>query len=134
MIQEIELKKNNLVKDKDGNIIKVESIGFNGINIGFDNMDCSGFSCDYKLEDVFGIELSEEILLKCGFEKRPESLNFVYYGFGTNPVTYDWMICLKYFKDENRFFFLNGHHTIKYLHQLQNLYWCLCGEELETNL
>lgn len=28
---------------------------------------------------------------------------------------------------------LNSTENIKYAHQLQNLYWCLCGEELTYN-
>ena len=76
------------------------------------------------------IPLTKEWLLKFGFESREESTNFNYFGFGENPVTHDWMLCLKHFKDENRFFFLNGFHTIKYVHQLQNLYFALTNEEL----
>lgn len=80
--------------------------------------------------EIEPIPLTKEWLLKFGFESREESTNFNYFGFGENPVTHDWMLCLKHFKDENRFFFLNGFHTIKYIHQLQNLYFALTNEEL----
>ena len=30
-------------------------------------------------------------------------------------------------------FYINGYHEIKYVHQLQNLYFALTGEELEIN-
>lgn len=41
------------------------------------------------------------------------------------------------FKDEDHFFYSNGrgfHADIIYLHQLQNLYFVLTGEELEVKL
>ena len=106
----------------DGNIIKL----------------CGSFLAMYLQNDtdlyLYPIPITEEMLLKCGFEKRQQSDNFFYFGYGTNPITKDWMLCLKYFQDENRFFFLNGHHNIKYLHQLQNLYFTLTGKELDIDL
>lgn len=80
------------------------------------------------------IPLTEEILLKCGFEKRQESEAFYYFGYGENPMTRDWMLCLKYFKDDNKFFYLNGYFKIIYVHQIQNLYFALTNEELIINL
>lgn len=81
-------------------------------------------------QDYQPIILNEELLLKCGFQKRKQSDNFYYFGYGDNPITKDWMLCLKYFSDENKFFFMNGYHTIKYVHELQNLYYALTKEEL----
>ncbi len=66
------------------------------------------------------IPLTEDILLKCGFEKalngwwdKDEIFSYRdgYFGFGTNR-----------------------HTKIDYLHQLQNLYFALTGEELKINL
>jgi hypothetical protein len=72
------------------------------------------------------IVLTDEILKELGFTERKESENFSYWGLGKNPVTYDWMLCLKQFKDENRYFFQNGYHKIVFLHHLQSLYSDLC--------
>ena len=83
---------------------------------------------DYECEPI---PLTEEWLYNFGFSVRKESSNFYSFGYGQNPITKDWMLLLKYFEDENRFFFMNGHHTIKYVHQLQNLYFALTNNELE---
>ena len=99
----------------------------------------------YPLSQGWGVEpipLTEEILLKCGFE-------FI---FGINN---------RYLKDYGAFYFtimimnddksyqvsLSNHEKkegesiptvglgiIKYVHQLQNLYFALTGEELKINL
>jgi hypothetical protein len=75
------------------------------------------------------IELTEEILLKCGFVKQMEwtycidlkgNLKLVYY-IGEKG----WSIGNKNYSDFS---------NLKHLHQLQNLYFCLCGKELEINL
>jgi hypothetical protein len=85
-----------------------------------------------KLEDKHNykpIELTEEILLKCGFVKQMEwtycidlkgNLKLVYY-IGEKG----WSIGNKNYSDFS---------NLKHLHQLQNLYFCLCGKELEINL
>jgi len=77
------------------------------------------------------IPLTEEILLKCGFKKDGSSDYFteeyegVYFAFSKSQSKFN--ISSDY----------DGLITIsipKYFHQLQNLYWCLCKEELEVNL
>lgn len=82
-------------------------------------------SVEYTVDDIFDpIPLTEEWLLKFGFE---------------NIGGYLWN-CREL--GENRFinnpygithFEIKGHYEkkhIQYVHQLQNLYWCLCGKEL----
>lgn len=84
---------------------------------------------DPPIDEMFEpIPLTEEWLLKFGFE---------------NIGGYLWN-CREL--GENRFinnpygithFEIKGHYEkkhIQYVHQLQNLYWCLCGKELEINL
>ena len=79
-----------------------------------------------EVERYKPIELTEEILLKCGFEKHFELDN---------------VLCLLGFSIEDRSgkfnLFYNGAcvvPSIKYLHQLQNLYFALTGEELNIQL
>jgi hypothetical protein len=71
------------------------------------------------------IPLTEEILLKCGFVKdgRWFCLHFGFYSIGIA-------------NDESGFNYVwdDGFRTIKYLHQLQNLYFALTNEELTINL
>jgi hypothetical protein len=74
-----------------------------------------------SLDKIEPIPLTEELLLKCGFEKRVWG-NVTYY----NPNL-----------DLDRDFRVRGidwNVQIKYLHQLQNLFFALTGEELEVKL
>lgn len=74
------------------------------------------------------IPLTEEILLKCGFEK-------IYYGFNYDNkldfVLRRDKIYLGYYDDDC---WCCIGENIKNLHQLQNLYFSLTGEELEVKL
>ena len=77
------------------------------------------------LEDLFGMKLTEEWLLKFGFEKD-NMLNILYYlkNFG--------YVCL--LENEPSIFRKEGIEIkIKHVHQLQNLYFALTGEELILN-
>lgn len=77
------------------------------------------------------IPLTEEILLKCGFEKELDNSMvknnvaiFLDKRFKTNLFLKD--------NQENKWHSINI--KIKYLHKLQNLYFALTNEELEINL
>lgn len=135
-LKESELRLDNWIYDKINN----RHVSCHGIDSShnFIWVNYANGSSIYTrgFDEVTPIELSEEILLKCGFEKREEvvSSNFLTFGFGDNPITRDWIIAIKYFKDENKFFYNNGFHTIKHLHQIQNLYFALTQTELEINL
>ena len=93
-----------------------------------------------RLDTLNPLPLTEEILLKCGFEKgsicyhnafslnvkktdfylRPSFIDGFYWGFNMNPKKLDCE--------------LNDVMPLQYLHQLQNLYFALTGTELEINL
>ena len=83
-----------------------------------------------RYEDILPIPLSEEVLLNCGFEKT-------YYGYkyiGGNILEFvlkNNEIYLGYFDDDD---WCRIGKSIKYLHQLQNLYYTLTGEELEVSI
>lgn len=73
------------------------------------------------------IELTEEILLKCGFNKKQDYIN----GVG---------LCI-FFEHKEFNYRLNQSFEVvllkiklNNLHQLQNLYWCLTNEELNVKL
>jgi|OM-RGC.v1.029595184 hypothetical protein len=70
------------------------------------------------------IPLTEEILLKCGFEKFNTIGGCFYY---INGLRIDYILCK---------FVLLGYDrcNLNYLHELQNIYSCLCGDELKINL
>jgi hypothetical protein len=76
---------------------------------------------------ILGIPLTPEILIKAGFEEMEFSI------FESNK--YD--IYLYYSKKANGFLFKSrpdGGIILKHLHQLQNLYFALTGEELNIQL
>jgi len=82
------------------------------------------------LWDMFKpIPLTEEILLKCGFEKDKKNNSFNIY----KHKYYD--LFFRIFDGGAISFCLNNEYVlIKYLHQLQNLYFALTNEELIVNL
>lgn len=78
-----------------------------------------------SISDCKGIELTEEWLIKFGFIKR--RVANMWYEYMLNYVVLDK-------RDGTDFdiYFSSLHQTeIKYVHQLQNLYFCLTGEELK---
>lgn len=90
----------------------------------------------YELKYLSPIPLTEELLLRCGFEVKIEHDVCKRYHIGENPITKDWYVSLVWIIEPKSVgmpdypFYSNGGHLIKYLHQLQNLYFALTGEEL----
>lgn len=83
-----------------------------------------------KNENIKPIPLTEEILLKCGFE----FINNTFYRSRNSEL------CLYNTASKNKMIpdyygkrLVTG-YDFKYLHQLQNLYYALTGEELTINL
>lgn len=107
-----ELRIGNLLNDRDGNLCKVFELGKNSILAPALNKPTT------KLPNE-PIPLTEEWLLKFGFEYTK-----LYY------IKYDDDLII-YF-DGIDFYFKRSSKslTIKYVHQLQNLYFALTGEEL----
>lgn len=66
------------------------------------------------------IPLTEEILLKCGFEKQGG------FWFVKGDIKIEITLSRGYFR-------YAGFVRLKYLHQLQNLYFALTGQELEVS-
>ena len=102
-------------------VLIVKSIGSDGINIGYEQY--VGRTV-IQWEDIAPIPLTEEWLLKFGFEptKGKEPIMF------TNGK-YNYFPSYKYFGRTRN----NGgliHSDVKHVHQLQNLYFALTGEEL----
>lgn len=130
MIKANELRIGNLFQDQNENLLKVSEI--NEENQVFKVVDRTKFPLPngWKAEPI---PLTEEILLKCGFEKKDES-----YVFGANKQhRLRWINKITGF--EHRIVSLSYNVAIydlhiKYLHQLQNLYFALTGEELKIEL
>ena len=80
-------------------------------------------------EFISPIPLTPEWLERLGFKKREGGVCYEWWN-GINEVTHDWLVSITEMKDNGQFFYRNGKHTIKYVHQLQNLFFALTGEEL----
>lgn len=80
-------------------------------------------------EDINPIPLTEEWLVKFGVEELLNQdvyrVNYVNYHKGTNCFSY----CLGYYHDDQGYVD-NIFKDVNHVHQLQNLYFALTGEEL----
>ncbi len=109
-----------------GNDYIEEVISINDNFIGLSNSNTESnpqFHCDVDvpIEEVYGVPLSEEILLKCGFERLEETEYTVNtYQLGNIRV---WV--------NNGKFFVLSLFPINYLHELQQFFKLITKQELE---
>jgi len=140
MIKANELRLGNFISTIDNKIICTSVKGFFGfpVNTGIvnHNNDINDF------EYLKPIPLTEEWLIKFGFSlmtdttpynyriHKNKSFCYIRYGeFGTFEYGFE-----KLFKGFNGLFIANKFvRVIKYVHDLQNLYFALTGEELTIN-
>jgi hypothetical protein len=117
MIKYSELRSGNYICHSNGNVLKVNFHHIRYLTINPETVD-------YK-----PIQLTEEILIKCGFERvvglgNYEKENFRFYF--SNPANFNgWVFCEGYNVITEK---------IQYLHQLQNMYQLLTNEELIIQL
>ena len=122
MINKRELRIGNLVI-VNGEIIKVEEIKSGGINPNWD-------SYEYSYDDLQPIPLTNEILEKLSLEKFNR-----YYSIYKN-----WELVIS--KEGNKYIIDNidgdishydNDYKIRFLHQLQNIYYILNFKELDVS-
>jgi len=116
--------------DRDRNVqVAGIPVSQNGIYVDWKN-GAGQYTTTFN--NIKPIPITEEILLKAGGKAPTES--FDYYGGFLFHVFKDYKIRIRFIND--RWIWDNVGFTveIKYLHQLQNLYWCLCGKELTITL
>lgn len=87
-----------------------------------DNTDCD-------LDAIKPIPLTEEILLKCGVDEGVR----VIIKCKSKKIVFGWSTKIVATGVRNGWYSRKYNH-IKHLHQLQNLYMCLCGKELDVKL
>ena|SRR5690606_35874333 len=116
-MEETELKLGNYILDVENEVRQVMELSRGLIRT----------SCDRILltSQVKPIPLSKEILLKCGFDSAE-------YNDYRHPVLIGTLTLYEGVAELH----ISDLYSVwvNNLHQLQNLFYCLCGEELEVNL
>jgi hypothetical protein len=143
MIQANELRIGNLVQieiDDEIYYTKVEGIKKSEVSL---SLSIRGYKWD-DLEDIDPIPITHEILEKAGFEKKLLNQYFYPGGFQLSLfkiANYSGDAYFDYDSNEGylRLLSSDGGDTssviekIQFLHQLQNIYFALAGEELKVN-
>lgn len=121
-----------------GNYVKCDNLLCKVVEIYSEDIYCyDQFGEDlYNIEYIQPIKLTEEVLAKIGFKKDGNNYSLVcgdievgYYIDKFKQVLYINVSREKrFYKNEFR------SYDVKYLHQLQNAYYCLTNEELEVEL
>lgn len=125
-----ELRIGNIVIDDEGNTVIIEQITGDNIleSAKVSRPTEKGNRLLYS-SNIYPIPLTEEILLKCGFKKTNYDSYFETkkWSNGESIITVTDDDCLV--SMENTF-----NKRCEDLHQLQNLYFALTGQELTINL
>ena len=126
MMDAKELRIGNLIYSRTGTVKIVDVINSTKNTIEFDDNDD-----DYPIYSCKPIPLTEEILEKNNFEYE---INANRFDLLFSLTKYDF--CFSIYVHNNEFYyFINGRRLfIKYVHELQNIFFTLTGEELQINL
>lgn len=155
MIKSKEVKLGNKIKVYD-DIVEVTALDGDGIFDTTAYFDGQKGCCGYTEEMATGIALTPEILEKCGFDKQDRSFTdksgnncevciYLSQPFGDykelklqckffqdKSYTCMWWVNSQDGPTQSGSFYLT--HQLAFLHQLQNLFFALAGEELNVQL
>lgn len=133
-----------------GNYISIHNVWYKIVGIEKERVLIeyhNGEADYYWIDYIEPIKLTEEVLLKIGFRKEERISSILYYL--DYEIDLDECIHVKYLIYDSKalpllritspsaIIFESYKFTkrgIKYLHELQNAYYCLTGEELEIEL
>jgi hypothetical protein len=125
-----EIMLNNYVKDHLGRVLKVVGLKDDNVYLVLSNKE----KIRYNIKTIQGLELTEEILLKCGFVIGG-SKQWLFINLDKKDE------CYLYFNPLGKGIAIDQEGKecsfeidLNYLHQLQNLYFALTNEELTINL
>ncbi len=138
MINSKHLRIGNLVEDEILGIVPVVAVSNNAVFVSTTNMkvDRSLETLDRQLSllDIKPIPITSEILEKVGMKIRfPGRIDCNIWDWDNNP-SWDKTFTLAKTKEGWRYLPAPGAIPIKFIHQLQNLYFSLTGEELEIKM
>lgn len=136
---------------KYGEVVKIVEIGIKHKGDTNYYLRSENDNCGYWIDQFKPIPLTEEILFKCCFEKRTDidcyNINkldnvIIYSIKGLHPVikysgndTNDYHLSISDTNDYCEYgYYIHISKEIKYLHQLQNLYFALNNQELNIEL
>jgi hypothetical protein len=131
MIKSNALRVGNRVYDERRIVQFVYQVFNKGVELSEDETGSN--DCDFTEDEIFGIPLTPEILEKCGFGydydghlriSLPARMELWFYK--GNSAEMD-------IRQDGKFISFKCAH-LQYLHQLQNLFFALSGEELQINL
>jgi len=123
-----ELKISNKVQDNNGFIFDVVSI-FKDSTVYCDFKGNEGDVCKFDTNNPCqGIPLTEEILLKCGFILK--GIIFRINNGSSHQFDINYSPSKDMFYYESSSYSILRQFEVKYLHQMQNLYFALTGKEL----
>lgn len=140
MVNKSELRIGNYLLGEHGKIQPVEYIGetIGLINeVGGTDKHQKNPIFSYDIEKLKYVILDAKVLTKCGFDIY-DDLDNDYTTYGNNGDDSDFFLQIDWRRKENGYCPLIKSVEyeqigidIKYLHQLQNLYFCLTNEELQ---
>lgn len=99
-------------------------------------VDVEGYSCPRSctIEEVEGIELTEDILLGCGFKERLCDIQGCK-RYGLKSTLFEGRAVMNLYNGGHGYFMqANSFHYIKYVHELQNVFYAMNKEDLEVKL
>ena len=129
-----DLRLGNLVY-KDGEIYRIESLGYHESDSPWQNLVHLASGDEDNICDYEPIPLTEEWLLKFGFKKY---YNLSKHWYLENQYQ-DYDYSIRYMRKKYICFAYCGSvgcklkPNIQYVHQLQNLYFVLTGDEIEIS-
>lgn len=124
MIKANELRTGNLVLF-NGKVVKISEVGRLTIEVEINELKY--LYC--KIEDLKPIPLTEEWLLKFGWGKGEYDTEYVD-NVSLKQECLSYNVGAKMFCIETNGDIMEIKH-IRYVHQLQNIFYCLTGQELE---
>ena len=129
MIKTKDLRLGNYVTDNSGFTMYIVGIYEDTVLLNFKGNDGDVWEVDEK--DLRGIMLDTELLIKSGFKIQVTGIGWDKYSNGLVDLSLAPLSngsCIPVYH-------INGEMVqIMYLHQLQNLFFCLSQKELEINL
>lgn len=122
-----DLRIGNLVNDEDGTPMYIAGI-WPVVSNKHNFIDSAGNTGDVNI--LSEIKLTPAILEKCGFKTAINNRDSGYKQMGVIVNGHDFMFTIECNHQPEFYFDMVG-TEINHLHQLQNLYYALCGEELQ---